>query len=59
MVAALAARRLPLITFGLGWFFLQLIPTNSVIPRLDLLSERNLYLASIGLLLVMSSSARA
>ena len=53
MVATLAARRLPLITFGLGWFFLQLIPTNSVIPRLDLLSERNLYLASIGLLLVV------
>ena len=44
-------RRLPLIAFGLGWFVLQLLPTNSVIPRLDLLSERNLYLASIGLLL--------
>jgi tetratricopeptide (TPR) repeat protein len=37
--------------FGLGWFLLHLLPTNSVIPRVDLLSERNLYLASIGLLL--------
>ena len=31
--------------------FLQLLPT-SLIPRNDLLSERNLYLASIGILLV-------
>lgn len=50
--ALLAARRLPLLTFGVGWFFLQLLPT-SLIPRIDLLSERNLYLASIGLLLVV------
>ncbi|MGH7146568.1 MAG: tetratricopeptide repeat protein [Nitrospiraceae bacterium] len=43
------ARRLPLLTFGIGWFFVQLL-TTSLIPRNDLLSERNLYLASIGLL---------
>ena len=42
------ARRLPLVSFGMGWFFLQLLPT-SLIPRNDLLSERNLYLPSIGL----------
>ncbi|GAC1399084.1 MAG: membrane protein [Chloroflexota bacterium] len=53
MAAVLAARHLPLITFGLGWLFLQLIPTNSIIPRLDLLSERNLYLGSIGFLLIV------
>ncbi len=51
--AALAAvRRLPLFSFGIGWFFLQLLPT-SLIPRNDLLSERNLYLASIGFLLAL------
>lgn len=43
-------RRLPLFSFGVGWFFLQLLPI-SVIPRNDLLSERNLYLASVGLFL--------
>ena len=53
IAALLAARRLPLLTFGVGWFFLQLLPTHSLIPRNDLLSERNLYLASIGLLLVV------
>lgn len=49
-VAVVLVRRLPLVSFGIGWFFLQLLPT-AVIPRADLLSERNLYLASIGLFL--------
>ena len=47
-----SARRLPLVAFGLAWFFIQLLPT-SLIPRNDLLSERNLYLPAIGLLLAM------
>ncbi len=50
--AFFSARRLPLVAFGLSWFFLQLLPT-SLIPRNDLLSERNLYLPAIGLLLAM------
>ena len=49
-VAMVGVRRVPLATFGLGWFFIQLLPT-AVIPRNDLLSERNLYLASFGLFL--------
>jgi hypothetical protein len=40
--------KMPFFSFGLLWFFLALVPTNSVIPRYDLLSERNLYLPSIG-----------
>src|SRR5207237_5953574 len=52
IAALVTARRLPLLTFGVAWFFVQLLPT-SLIPRIDLLSERNLYLASIGLLLVV------
>lgn len=47
-----AARRFPLIAFGVGWFFIQLLPTT-LIPRNDLLSERNLYLASVGLMLAI------
>ena len=49
-VAMVGVRRFPLATFGIGWFFIQLLPT-AVIPRNDLLSERNLYLASFGLFL--------
>jgi tetratricopeptide (TPR) repeat protein len=50
--AGLSWRRYPLVAFGLGWFVIQLLPI-SLIPRNDLLSERNLYLPSIGLLLAI------
>jgi len=50
--ALIAMRRLPLFSFGIMWFFIQLLPTT-LIPRADLLSERNLYLASIGFIPAM------
>lgn len=53
--AAFLTRRNPLAAFGLFWFFLQLLPTNSVLQRYDLLSERNLYLPAAGLLLALVS----
>ena len=49
-------RRNPIVAFGLFWFLIQLLPTNSVLPRYDLLSERNLYLAAPGLFLALASS---
>ena len=52
--AFFSASRLPLVGFGLVWFFIQLLPI-SLIPRNDLLSERNLYLPAIGLLLAIVS----
>ncbi len=42
-------KRFPWATFGLLWFLITISPTNSILPRMDLLSERNLYLPSIGL----------
>jgi tetratricopeptide (TPR) repeat protein len=53
-VALLSVRKLPLVAFGLAWFLIQLVPT-SLIPRNDLLSERNLYLPAIGLVLAIVS----
>ncbi len=50
-LGVLALRRRPLAGFGLLWFFLQLLPTNSIIPRLDVANERHLYLAGWGLFL--------
>ncbi|MDP2832386.1 MAG: tetratricopeptide repeat protein [Pseudomonadota bacterium] len=41
-------RQWPWFAFGLAWFLLLLLPTHSLIPRLDLASERHLYLAGIG-----------
>ncbi len=46
-------RRRPQTGFGLLWFFLQLLPTNSFIPRLDVANERHLYLAAWGLFLLL------
>src|SRR5204863_5046930 len=39
----------PWLGFGILWFFLQLAPTNSIVPRLDVANERQLYLALWGL----------
>ena len=44
--------REPLMSFGLAWFLLQWLPLM-LIPRTDLLSERNLYLGSFGLILAV------
>lgn len=52
VLALVSIRRHPLAAFGIAWFFIHLLPTN-VIPRNDLLSERNLYLPSIGLVLAI------
>lgn len=45
-------RRNPLLGFGILWFFLHLAPTNSVVPRLDVANERQLYLAGLGIFLI-------
>jgi len=57
VLALHSVKQRPLVSLGLLWFFLTLTPTNSVIPRFDLLSERNFYLPSIGLFLAMVSLA--
>ncbi|MFN0317963.1 MAG: tetratricopeptide repeat protein [Burkholderiales bacterium] len=41
-------RRNPWIGFGILWFFVMLAPTNSVLPRLDVANDRQLYLALMG-----------
>jgi tetratricopeptide (TPR) repeat protein len=53
VLAIVAARRAPVFSFGLLWFFVCLAPTNSILPRYDLLSERNLYLPSIGVFIAL------
>ncbi len=44
-----------LVIFALLWFLIGLAPTNSLLPRPDLLSERNLYLPSVGVSLLLAA----
>jgi tetratricopeptide (TPR) repeat protein len=41
-------RERPWLAFAILWFLLHLLPTNSVIARLDVANDRQLYLAAIG-----------
>ena len=46
---------LTLVIFSLLWFLITIAPTNSLLPRPDLLSERNLYLPSVGVSLLLAA----
>jgi tetratricopeptide (TPR) repeat protein len=48
LVSLLLLRRKPWIGLAGLWFFLHLAPTNSILPRLDMANDRQLYLAAIG-----------
>jgi len=52
-VGVASLRRRPWIAFGVLWFFLQLAPTNSIVPRLDVANDRQLYLACWGLFIAL------
>jgi hypothetical protein len=41
-------RRKPALAFGILWFFVWLAPTNSLLARLDVVNDRQLYLAIAG-----------
>ena len=53
LCGVLLLRARPWLGFGLLWFFLHLAPTNSVIPRLDVANDRQLYLAGWGIFLAI------
>jgi hypothetical protein len=62
LVAVLGVRMLhrrPLAGFAILWFLLQLLPTNSLIARLDLANDRQLYLALIGPALLVATALSA
>lgn len=48
VIGTLTLRSRPALAFGIFWFFLWLAPTNSLLPRLDLVNDRQLYVALIG-----------
>lgn len=58
VIGLLNFRKRPWLGFGVFWFFLQLLPTNSFIPRSDIANERHLYLAIWGLFLALSAEGQ-
>ena len=44
-----------MLSFSIFWFLITLSPTNSIFPRPDLLSERNLYLPSFGIIFLIAT----
>lgn len=44
-----------LIAFSIFWFIIQLLPTSTIIPRIDVINERHFYLAGWGIFLLFSS----
>jgi putative flippase GtrA len=52
-IAVASRRRWPWLSFGIGWYLLQLAPGNSLMPRFDLANDRHLYLASCGAAFVL------
>jgi len=53
VLIAASRRRLPWLGFGLAFYLLQLLPSNSLLPRFDLANDRHLYLAVIGPALIL------
>ena len=48
-------RSRPILSFGIFWFFITLIPVSNFIPALHLSAERFLYLPSAGFCIILAS----
>jgi protein O-mannosyl-transferase len=60
--AWVARRRVPLLTFGIAWWYLALIPSAALIVIADtgqVMAEHRVYLASCGLFLAVAGAAQA
>jgi len=51
-------RKFPLAAFGFLSFVLMLLPTSSVVPILDTVADRRMYLPMFGLILIVMEAAR-
>lgn len=50
-------KKLPLLTFGLVWFFLNLVIESTIVP-LELIFDHRMYLPSVGLILAVVEAVR-
>ncbi len=54
VVGWLMRKRQPLLSFGIGWFFITLLPVSQIIPGGGVFQEKFLYIPSVGFLLVVA-----
>lgn len=47
-------RKLKLISFGVGWFFISLLPVSNIFPLNALMAEHWLYLPSLGIFFIIA-----
>lgn len=45
-------RRVPILSFGIFWFFITLLPVSEIVPQGSILNEKFLYLPSFGYALI-------
>lgn len=57
-VALWAWRRHPLVTFGIGWFFISIAPVSNLYPIAFYMADHYLYIPSIGLFLIVGQGLR-
>lgn len=55
-IAWLARRRAPVVTFGLAWCGIALLPVSNIVPSGIVLAERTLFLPSIGFLVAVGGA---
>jgi len=60
MVAAafLLWKRIPVVSFGISWFYITLSPTSSFIPLKEVMAEHRMYLVGFGLLLIVGEGLK-
>jgi hypothetical protein len=55
-IAWLSRRRAPVVTFGLAWCAIALVPVSNVVPTGIVLAERTLFLPSVGFLIAVGGA---
>jgi Tfp pilus assembly protein PilF len=53
IIALRQYKRIPLLSFGIFWYFIALLPTSSIVSLQDVMAEHRAYLPSVGFFLTM------
>ena len=53
VLAAVLVRRAPLVSLGIGWFYVALLVESGLVPIKDLAFEHRMYFPSVGLMLAL------